>query len=60
MHLGRNSQEDFNMVSYTSSGIVWKNEIKVMKVFPMVIQVLYGPENYDDILQDTLRDCKWS
>lgn len=31
-----------------------------MKVFPMVVQVHYGPENDDDILQDTLREYKWS
>lgn len=29
-----------------------------MKVFPKVAQVHYDPENDDNILQNTLRDCK--
>lgn len=28
--------------------------MNVMKFFPMVAQVYHGPENGDDILQDTL------
>lgn len=47
-------------MSYTSSEIIWKNKIKVMKVLPMVVEVHYGPENDDNILQDMLRDYKWS
>lgn len=60
MHLAWNSEEDFNLDSYASSGIIWKNKINVVKVSPVVVQVHYDPENDDDILQDTLKDCKWS
>lgn len=58
MYLSWNSQENFSLVSSTSLGISWKNKIKVMKVFPKVAQVHYGPENDDNILQNTLRECK--
>lgn len=34
--------------------------MNVMKFFLMAAQVYHGPGNGDDILQDTLGECKWS